>query len=98
MLSVRIHNQGSLALQAGQYPFALSYHLLTADGQTLCFDNDRSYFWSPLHPNEERICQMAVAAPEATGTYRLEVDIVWEGVMWLKDDGNKTSIVGLTVV
>jgi hypothetical protein len=41
---------------------------------------------------------MAVAAPEATGAYRLEVDIVWEGVMWLKDDGNKTSIVDLTVV
>ena len=29
--------------------------------------------------------------------YEVELDVVWEGVTWLKSKGSPTSIVGLTV-
>ena len=40
---------------------------------------------------------MPVAAPTQTGKYQLEIDLVWEDVMWFKDVGNPTAIIPLTV-
>jgi hypothetical protein len=75
----------------------LSYHVYSADGQLLKWDNPRSAFYPALSPGGEQLVSLAVIAPEATGRYRLEVDVVWEGVAWFKDKGNPTGIVDLRV-
>jgi hypothetical protein len=38
-----------------------------------------------------------VEAPSDPGVYQLELDLVLEQVMWLKDIGNPTSILELEV-
>jgi hypothetical protein len=39
-----------------------------------------------------------VQVPAAAGCYELEFDIVWEGVLWMKDRGNPTGRVQLTAI
>ena len=75
----------------------LSYHVYSSDGQLLKWDNPRSAFHPALSPGGEQVVTLAVIAPEATGTYRLEVDVVWEGIAWFRDKGNPAGIVDLTV-
>jgi hypothetical protein len=75
----------------------LSYHVYSSDGHLLKWDNPRSAFHPALSPGGEQLVTLAVIAPEAIGTYRLEVDVVWEGVAWFKDKGNRAVIVDLTV-
>jgi len=75
----------------------LSYHLYSSDGELVKWDNPRSAFNPSLPPGREQLVKLAVIAPEKTGTYRLEVDVVWEGVAWFKDKGNRTSTVSLMV-
>ena len=70
---------------------------VSSDGQLLKWDNPRSAFHPALSPGGEQLVTLAVIAPEATGAYRLEVDVVWEGIGWFKDKGNPTGIVDLTV-
>ena len=41
---------------------------------------------------------MAVAVPGAPGLYEVEFDVVWEGVLWMKDHGNPTARVQLSAV
>jgi hypothetical protein len=79
------------------WTIGLSYHVYSSDGELLKWDNPRSAFHPALSPGGEQLVTLAVIAPETTGTYRLEVDVVWEGVAWFKDKGNQTGIVDLTV-
>jgi hypothetical protein len=79
------------------WTIGLSYHVYSSDGQLLKWDNPRSAFYPALSPGGEQLVTLAVIVPETTGTYRLEVDVVWEGVAWFKDKGNRTGIVDLTV-
>ena len=60
-------------------------------------DNARNFFKAPLQPGEQEIIQLAVFAPDKHGEYLVEIDLVWEGVMWFKDKGNPTSLVPLKV-
>jgi hypothetical protein len=88
VLPVRVLNQSPIAFQKGLSPFGLSYHLLRDDGTLVQFDNKRSFFWNPLGPGEERIIPLQVQAPDKSGVYLLEIDIVWEGVTWFKAKNN----------
>jgi hypothetical protein len=36
--------------------------------------------------------------PDDPGQYELEFDIVWEGVLWMKDIRNPTAVVALTAL
>ena len=99
LLPVRVRNQSSIPFgaDASGAPFALSYHLLTKGGSDLRFDNARSYFRPQLPPDEERTMDLAVEVPAAPGEYHLEIDIVWEGITWLKTRGVVTPRVLMTV-
>jgi len=55
----------------------------------------RYWFNEPLMPGASRTIDVAVQVPEAPGNYDIEFDIVWEGVMWMKDRGNPTARVEL---
>lgn len=99
-IPVRVVNRSTIPFVAGTgaAPFGLSYHLLSDDGRDVRFNNARSYFRSPLAPDEERIVDLAVDVPKARGSYTVEADIVWEGITWLKDRGLETPSLRLHVV
>jgi hypothetical protein len=95
-LAIPVHVVNDMTVDFGS-TIGLSYHLYSSDGQLIKWDNPRTAFHPPLSPGGGQLVTLAVVAPEATGTYRLEVDVVWEGVAWFKDKGNGTGIVNLTV-
>ena len=99
VVPVRVTNLSRVPLSRGASPFALSYHLWSSpDGRLLRFDNPRTWFDEPLLPGAERTVAVPVAVPGSPGTYEVEFDVVWEGVMWMKDHGNPTARVQLSAV
>jgi hypothetical protein len=96
-LPVRVNNSSNESFPHGDKVFGLSYHLLSSDGGTVQHDNARTYLQAPLQPNEQVSVDLRVAAPPAPGHYGLEIDLVWEDVMWFKDVGNPTCVIELEV-
>ena len=92
---VHLTNLSRLPLAHGATPFALSYHLWAADPQLSRFDNARAWFDEPLLPGAARTIDVPVAVPESPGTYEVEFDVVWEGVTWMKNQGNPTARITL---
>jgi len=76
--------------------FALSYHLL-ADGHMVRFDNGRTPFATAVLPGTGQNVNLNVVAPDAPGEYSIEIDVVWEGVTWLKDRESPTALVTIVV-
>jgi hypothetical protein len=96
-VEVRVENASSEAFPAGEGVFGLSYHLLDESGEVLEHDNPRAWFSKSLAPGDQSVVRMAVIAPSQPGEYQLEIDLVWEGVMWFKDVGNPTAMIPLSV-
>jgi hypothetical protein len=94
-LPITVTNVSVEAFPAGDQVFGLSYHLLSPSGGMLRHDNERAYLETPIEPGESRLIELAARAPEEPGRYRLEIDLVWEGLMWFKDIGNPTAVVDL---
>jgi hypothetical protein len=90
-LPIKVRNRSNVPLEWSDSPFGLSYHL--ADR----YENARAWFIPPLGEGEERIMTLSVVAPERVGEHEVEVDVVWEGICWLKDRGNPTARVPLKV-
>jgi hypothetical protein len=97
-LAVRVVNESWAPLGFGSADLNLSYHLLSDQGKLLHWDNERTPFERALQSGEAREMEMAIVAPKEPGTYYAELDLVWEGVLWLKEKGSPTSTVRLTVV
>jgi SAM-dependent methyltransferase len=93
-LPVRVVNQSSIDFAWG---IALSYHLLSGDGQIVQWDNGRCIFEPALQPGDDRLVQLGIPSPSEAGCYQLELDLVWEGICWFKDKGNPTTTVDLIV-
>jgi methyltransferase family protein len=96
-LPVTVQNRSETPFPHGKATFGLSYHLLSSSGEVLKFDNARSYFEAPLQPESSRIIDLTVNAPGESGSYLLEIDLVWEGMLWFKERGNPTCTVELIV-
>ncbi len=96
-LPVTVTNTSPDVFPHGPGVFALSYHLLTATGQTLRHDNARVYLTEPLAPGERTAVTLNVDVPAERGDYQIEIDLIWEGVFWFRDIGNPTSFVPLVV-
>lgn len=64
---------------------------LTADGQNVVTEMDsRALVSHDVKPGEEIEMVLAVTAPQAPGTYVLEIDMVHEGVTWFYQQGSRT--------
>lgn len=96
-LPVTVTNTSQETFPAGERVFGLSYHLLDASGRTLKHDHDRAWFTAPLAPGQSVPVDLGVQAPDTPGAYRIEIDLVWEGVMWFKDAGNRTAEIAVFV-
>jgi SAM-dependent methyltransferase len=97
-LKVKVTNQSQEDLPYGDSVFGLSYHLLSSRGEMVRFDNARSYFSSPLKPDSSVETTLQVQVPNVSGSYIVELDLVWEGMLWFKEDGNPTCKINLMVV
>ena len=93
-IPVRVVNQTRVDFG---FDVGLSYHLFASDGRLIRWDNPRSQFHPVLPPGAEQQISLGVVAPEKEGAYTLEIDMVWEGIAWFKDKGNRTSTIALTV-
>jgi SAM-dependent methyltransferase len=60
-------------------------------GDLVVTDDARARLPHDLGPGEEIISALVVGAPEAPGTYALEIDVVQEGVAWFGDRGSATA-------
>jgi hypothetical protein len=99
VVPVHVTNLSRVPLSRGTSPFGLSYHVWESPArQLLQFDNPRTWFDEPLLPGAARTIDVAVAVPGAPGLYEVEFDVVWEGVLWMKDHGNPTARVQLSAV
>lgn len=97
-LPVRVTNRSEIPFEGGDHSsFKLSYHLLSSDQRMLKFDNPRSSFDGPLSPGMQQVVELVIQAPDDAGSYKVEIDLVWEGVTWFKDRGNLTRAVDLIV-
>jgi len=96
-LPVMVQNRSDAPFPHGKATFGLSYHLLSSNGEVLKFDNARSYFEAPLQPESNLTIDLSIHAPVEPGAYLLELDLVWEGMWWLKEKGNPTCTVELIV-
>ncbi|MBM3284283.1 MAG: hypothetical protein FJY81_00240 [Candidatus Aminicenantes bacterium] len=95
---LRVKNVGKKEWASkGPTPFFLSFHLLDKNGKTLRFDNPRTPLPHAVRPGDSIKIGVKVKAPLEEGSYRLEFDLVREGLAWFKDYGSKTLIIPLRV-
>jgi hypothetical protein len=97
-LPVTVENRSETPFPHGKATFGLSYHLLSSSGQVLKFDNPRSYFEAPVAPGLSVTSELNIQAPTEPGSYKIEIDLVWESMWWAKEKGNPTSTVELLVM
>jgi hypothetical protein len=67
------------------YPINLSYHWYTDSGKLLLKEGERSPLPHVVGINASVIAAVHVRAPETPGDYRLQIDLVHEGVRWFSD-------------
>lgn len=65
--------------------YALSYHWLHGDGEVAHWDGVRTELGKPVSPGEIRELRAVVRAPDRSGDYLLQWDVVQEGVRWLSE-------------
>jgi len=94
LLPVRVRNNTPIELRD---TVCLSYHLLSSEGTLIQWDNERSAFQKPLEPGEDRVVNLGLRIPTRPGLYKVEVDMVWEGVAWFKDRGGETKLIDIKV-
>ena len=91
---VTLTNTGRLTWDSGATPpILLSYHWLPADGDGfVAFEGDRTAFASPVAPGSTVTLDVRVRAPEQPGRYRLEWDLVQEGVLWFSTEAGAVRV------
>jgi hypothetical protein len=96
-LALRVRNRSSVPFEWSDSPHGLSYHVLRSDGTAERYENARIWFIPPLPEGAERDMTLAVIAPDRPDEYVVEVDVVWEGICWLRDRGNAPARLQLRV-
>lgn len=75
-----------------------SYHWWPlGPGGTAVWDGARAFFPAPLYPQASMAVTIKLIAPPSPGRYRLEYDLVHEGVDWFSTKGGETASVEVTV-
>jgi tRNA (mo5U34)-methyltransferase len=101
--TLRVENAGLARWSAsgeglgGRGAVHLGAHLLRADEEELAWDFGRADLPSDLEPGESARVELILRAPETSGDYVVEFDIVAEHVAWFEDFGSGTLRHALTV-
>jgi SpoIID/LytB domain protein len=95
-LTVVVANYGARTWTPGA--FALSYHIYDNGGTPVIWDGARGRLPSSVPPMTSVTVPISVALPGGTGTYRLEWDMVQEGVAWFSSLGVQRKREDFTIV
>jgi hypothetical protein len=95
---VTVTNHSAYVLETVYPDIGLTYHLRSSDNTVLAWDSDRIAFKQPLQIGHSATLDLPVRGPDEPGEYLVEIDLVWERVMWFQETGNQTLMVKLTVV
>jgi len=68
----------------------LGAHLLKEDGQEVAWDYGRSSFDIDIEPDGRASISIELTAPEKSGNYIVEFDLVLEHITWFEDLGTQT--------
>ncbi len=97
-IPVTVTNSGSATWNAaGPQPVTLSYHWHDAAGNTVVWDGMRTPLPSDVAPGASVTVQVRLAAPATSGTLRLTLDLVREGVAWFQTLGSTPTRVVVRV-
>ncbi len=83
-VQLAVRNDGARTWPAGD-TFALSYHWLDRDGAMVNREGRRGAVAAPVGPGETADLAVVVVAPGESGVFRLQWDMVEEGVCWFSD-------------
>lgn len=85
---VTVSNRSSVALRSlGERPVHISYHWLhQTDNSVIVFEGLRSQLLPDLPAAGEHSYSVRVTAPDHEGSYRLQICLVQESVLWLDDE------------
>jgi hypothetical protein len=92
-IKVNVTNSGPLTWspEAGtKYPIRLGNHWLSSEGEMHQIDDGRAGIIEAVKPSESVALLLLVRAPNKTGDYLLELDMVREHIAWFKDRGSNT--------
>ena len=80
-------------------PFQLyvGNHWLDSSGNVVVHDDGRGALPRDLRPGETTTVSFMINAPQRTGDYLLEIDMLQEGVSWFALRGSRTVRVPVTV-
>src|SRR5438067_2191244 len=95
-ITVVVANYGARTWTPGQ--FALSYHIYDSGGTPVIWDGARGALPSTVPPSTSVTVPISVALPSGTGGYRLEWDMVQEGVAWFSQLGVQRKREDFTIV
>jgi len=94
---VRIRNHSTISFRERPWPVYLSYHLLSASGELLRYDNRRTKLDGILGPGEEKVVELEIESPAQSGCYVLRIDLVLELITWFEGEGTRPGVVHLRV-
>lgn len=98
VVPVLVTNTSREAFPAGEGLLGLSYHLLSSTREMIAHDNERAWLRESLQPGGSVRLPLAVSAPARPGSYLVEIDLVWENLMWFADIGNPAVTIRLEVM
>ena len=75
----------------------LGNHWLDESGKVVCWCDGVANLDRELTPQAAIDLHLRVTAPKKPGSYKLELDLVEEGVTWFKDKGSETAVVDVEV-
>jgi len=100
-LPVRVLNSGNTLWLSGtsrsRGEVGLGGRLRDASGRVVAADLFRASLPRSVAPGESVELQAEITAPAVAGTYRVELDMVDEGIVWFGQKGSPTTEVELTV-
>ncbi len=79
------------------HPLNVGNHWLAADGTVVAYDDARVMLPAVAAPGAEAQVDIAVTAPAAPGAYRLQFDVVQEGVAWFATCGSELAELEVSV-
>lgn len=95
---ISITNQGEKTWTAEKaHAFALGYHLIGPDNKTITYDGARTALPNHIEPGTTVSVDATLIAPATPMTYRVQWDLVQDGVTWFSWKGSATTNTTLTV-
>jgi len=73
-------------------------HLYSADHTILAWSYARGFLTSDIHPGNKQLVDITMTAPQETGMYVVEFDMVCEMISWFGENGSPTLKVQIEVV